>query len=159
MVTRAAREGGRGGKYHKCGSNACSSHHTYHAAYHMWHARITGITWYKTDHMREQQRNLSPFLALGDPPDPTGPHVTPFLGGPLPSWPPCPFFWGIWRAGKEVSVTVSALDGISGCLLLSSFFSFPYWPSLCSLHILEKVQIRSQLKKRRWRVGWSLTWG
>ena len=50
-------------------------------------------------------------------------------------------------------MTVSALDGISGCLLLSSFFSFPYWPSLCSLHILEKVQIRSQLKKRRWRVG------
>ena len=49
-------------------------------------------------------------------------------------------------------MTVSALDGISGCLLLSSFFSFPYWPSLCSLHILEKVQIRSQLKKRRWRV-------
>ena len=43
-------------------------------------------------------------------------------------------------------MTVSALDGISGCLLLSSFFSFPYWPSLCSLHSLEKVQLRSQME-------------
>ena len=43
-------------------------------------------------------------------------------------------------------MTVSALDGISGCLLASS--AFPYWPSLCSLHSLKKVQVRSQLKRR-----------